>query len=460
MSSAAKNRAATERTCLLLVHGTFASEAMWESSPLVLAMKNAIPNVTEVKAIKWSGANTFRARFEASKTIINVLEGLGEDERAIVCAHSHGGSAVCYAMRDRPNLAKKIRSVVFLATPFYDARVLPSWRLMLDGLFAPLAFLAFYCIVALVVYLSLLGLFQFASPDEASLGFLVYLAYLVFIVAIIVFAEVGLRTLLCVNRIKAGYARRVVRHAARVARSISCEIPADTHAYFVRRSGDEASAFLSVLQGLSWIIIWVNAGFARGLWFVGRPFRAASLRRPVLVRVLLMVIGALCLWAAATAAVSFALNAAVGGLFGGTPKNTLEMFYSLLWSEWRDEIGAGGNAFNFLMAATTVALTILLAAPVLFFAISTLLLLSNWLLSLAFGALPISVASVLQPAVEATPPGKWSLDHATWRGWGRKGEHAMMRHSSPYSDPGMIEDIVRWLAERRADEVRATAATG
>jgi len=52
------------------------------------------------------------------------------------------------------------------------------------------------------------------------------------------------------------------------------------------------------------------------------------------------------------------------------------------------------------------------------------------------------------PAVEETPPGKWSSHHASWKGVVRPDKHATMRHSSPYSDPKMIADIVGWLTER------------
>jgi hypothetical protein len=435
--------AGAERVCLLLVHGTFASDVMWKNSPLV----TAIPNIAEVKAIKWSGANTFRARLDAGQNICAELEGLAKDERAIVCAHSHGGSAVCYAIKSRPDLAKKISAVVFLATPFYSARLQPSWRLMLDGLFGPLAFSAFYCISSLAIILNLILSLKLGGMLQSPPPFIVFLGGL--IISTFACTEVGLRCLTCVNRIKTGCALRTFRRAVRISRLVSCDVPADTHAYFVRQSGDEASAFLSIMQGISWLMGWINSIYAKALWFVARPFRMGRYHRPIATRLVVLCFTFVYLYQGVGLSIALSLRPFYS--FVGAPSDTFSFILSLFWwPTWQfrlvDDMSAWREAEIVASNFSNIALAFLLLSPILFFAVSVLLFLSNWLLSLAFGAMPISLASILQPAVEATPPGNWSLYHANWSRTGRKVDAAKMRHSAPYTDPTMVADIVRWLA--------------
>lgn len=227
---------------LILVHGTWAQNAPWtqETSPIVTALRNEFVSIKSVKRIDWSGRNSFAARFDAREKLVALLSSIPPGEKAIICAHSHGGGAVCYALQERPELADKIEGLVFLATPFCTYRLLPSWRLLLDGLWAPLifAFFALYIMLFVVAFRLLSNVFGL-NDTWAYWGAMAWFVP-VLCGAAVVCNELALRVLIVFNRAKLRLTHGLLRSAIRTGRMVSCELPNNPRAVFIRLSGDEA----------------------------------------------------------------------------------------------------------------------------------------------------------------------------------------------------------------------------
>jgi hypothetical protein len=84
----------------LLVHGTFAPHAKWTrpGSILYTRLQAEFPDAT-IDAIPWSGRNRFADRLEAANTIKGVaLDKVGTGSPVFLIGHSHGGSAIIYAL--------------------------------------------------------------------------------------------------------------------------------------------------------------------------------------------------------------------------------------------------------------------------------------------------------------------------------------------------------------------------
>src|SRR5262249_55497596 len=185
-------------------------------------------------------------------------------------------------------------------------------------------------------------------------------------------------------------------------------------AKFIRLTGDEASVVLNFAQTISWIVMMLNVIFNR-LAVLAKPFRVTRLRRPLRDRSLFFLV---------------------------TSWFTFAVLVLLILPQ--DDTTFGSNPLFWIAVATVAAA---LAIPMCFFAVSVLLLTFNWLLSLTFGHMPFFSGGLLQPAVESTPPGLWSLDHVSWKSYGRSMRRPLWRHSNPYAEPKIIAALVKWLRE-------------
>ena len=273
---------------LILVHGTWARNAPWtqETSPIVIALKREFESIKSVERIDWSGSNSFAARFDARETLVALLGSIPSDEKAVICAHSHGGGAVCYALQERPELADKIRGLVFLATPFCTYRLLPSWRLLLDGLWSPLifAFFALYIVLFMLAFRLISNVLGLSDAWD----YLAIWAWLIPIYcgAAVACNELALRALIFFNRVKLRMTHGLLRSAIRTGRLVSCELPNNPNAVFIRLSGDEASVGLNFAQAVTWIIMTMNVVFNRLFGALAKPFRVTRIRRPIRDRIL------------------------------------------------------------------------------------------------------------------------------------------------------------------------------
>jgi hypothetical protein len=193
-------------------------------------------------------------------------------------------------------------------------------------------------------------------------------------------------------------------------------LPPGTNAKFVRLTGDEASVTLNFTQTISWIALMLNVMFSQIFGVLAKPFRITRLRRPFRDRLL---------------------------FFLATSWFTFAVLVLVITSN--EEITSGAAILLFWMA--TVAIGGALGIPMVFFTVSAVLLSFNWLLSLTFGRMPFFSGGLLQPAVESTPPGLWSLDHVTWKSYGHSVRKPLWRHSNPYGEPRVIADVIKWLQD-------------
>jgi len=468
----------------VFIHGTFARKAEWvkETSPLAVALKGAFPGIKTINALYWRGWNTFNARLRGADQLILLLDSLRESEQAVICAHSHGGSVLCYALQKRPDLANKVRATVFLATPFYSCRLLPSWQVLFDGLFAPI-FYGIYLLGLVSVFIVSLSstrvghimplFFKNSLPEAIYLLFLILFEplftitqvlqiatgnqfteneFIIPLIIVVLIAEASLRTLLYFNRRKLILARRCLGTALRVAQKVSCELPPGVRSLFIRFEGDEASAALTLAQTVSWVVTSVNVLYARVIWIFMRPLSIVRLHHPILFRAAFAVI---CLGIEVAFFMYFKpifdevfyyLNLdAVREVNRGRPDlirpppnpATTEVFSFLGWHVTESA----------LQYAVVWVAALMLAAPPFVFVASATLLTINWLISICFGIIPPFVAGMLQPAINETPPGTWEVRLVSWRSYGRKIRMPFWRHSNPYSEPRVISEIVEWIGK-------------
>jgi hypothetical protein len=404
----------SEKLVAILIHGTFARNAAWikEDSPLANGLRS-VPGVEDVVALEWSGHNTFHARLEAGELLAKLLGKLDASTKAVLCAHSHGGAAICYAIQKNPDLARKIHTVVFFATPFVTCRLLPSWRVLHS------TYLATFEITMLAFTYLILGLnldfFGFNSIvlNSFGLGHLLLLAFLVG------FSELALQYVLCRNRGKLKQTHEQLRTALRTAREKSCELPSGLNAKFVRLSGDEASTALVFGQGAAWIALRINALFSWTFSTITKPLRAMRLRHPLRSRLIFYPMSVAILLA------FFELRS-IGKW--ESPESSLA---HLIWS---------------LSTAGLVLCSIAFISHL----VGVFLLILNWLLAIPVGIVSVGLASCLQFSVEAVPPGTWPLSNMTWRAFGVSRRPMFWRHSEAYSDPHVIDDIRGWIQAHKA----------
>lgn len=105
---------------LVLLHGTFATEAEWtrDGSPLVNELQKRLHS-SRMHRHGWSGRNSFAARARASCELVNLIKTIiaeDKDARIAIVAHSHGGTIALEAM-DSDEVRAHISAIACLATP-------------------------------------------------------------------------------------------------------------------------------------------------------------------------------------------------------------------------------------------------------------------------------------------------------------------------------------------------------
>ena len=113
------------RIVVVLVHGTFASQAPWtqEGSHFRSVLIAALHNV-HFDVFEWSSENSHTARFTAGQDLsarIHELRQRHPTSSLFVVAHSHGGNVALYALRNQ-ECARCLTGLVTIATPFLHFR--------------------------------------------------------------------------------------------------------------------------------------------------------------------------------------------------------------------------------------------------------------------------------------------------------------------------------------------------
>jgi hypothetical protein len=436
-----------------LVHGTFAPNADWveESSVFCNHLRNFFNDDVVFRPFRWSGKNSFSARATAKTALIQSLDadlGSNVDSHHFLCAHSHGGSIVAYAYDARPDLADRIAGTVFLSTPFYTYRLLPSWRFLVNGLLSPIFLIVFIAISILVANITV-ALTPLVAPMYPNP--LIIEHALILTLALFASYFLGALALIALNRMKMRLMRKYLHRAIHYASEFSCRLPPSTNALCVRASGDEASAGLGFAQTVSWFFISLNVLVARVFEKITSPLGNANFRHHLLrLAGLTLLVSVL---QAASLAELFSRLLQVANIDFIPAMKTLgnSVFASWYYSFKNLTTGfVSGDQIRLFLASSVIiaigyAFVIILIALTAFFLASLGLFVINWVLSLAFGRLPFLVAGLLQVAVEPTPPGQWRFVHVTWnkrdpkRLW-----RPFWRHSHPYGDANLLNLLCDW----------------
>ena len=106
----------------ILVHGTFACEALWTRPDSALSQALAIDPSIRLRRFSWSGRNSGVARYKAAGELAELIRSVQDDYRAVsLVAHSHGGNIVRLALES--DAIRPVENCIFLGTPFVVA-----WR--------------------------------------------------------------------------------------------------------------------------------------------------------------------------------------------------------------------------------------------------------------------------------------------------------------------------------------------
>lgn len=114
------------RTVIVLIHGTFATDAPWTrpnswfGQSLAEALARRSIASAELTFIDWSGGNSHTARITGSRALaahVNAL-GLEPDDSCYLVGHSHGGNIALHAIVHNDATREQVDGVVTLATPF------------------------------------------------------------------------------------------------------------------------------------------------------------------------------------------------------------------------------------------------------------------------------------------------------------------------------------------------------
>lgn len=117
---------------IILVHGTFASNAQWIDSDSQLSqhISTTLSGPVNFFPLYWSGSNSFEARHEATEklvTLVNDVKYRHPHAPIIIVGHSHGGSVAVAAREKLPDAT--LAGVVTLSTPFLHIEYDPPKRM-------------------------------------------------------------------------------------------------------------------------------------------------------------------------------------------------------------------------------------------------------------------------------------------------------------------------------------------
>lgn len=478
-----------------LVHGTFDTHAEWvRRGPLIRALAadqsgaDCLDGSTLFSRFCWSGRNSHTARLTAGEALAQRLSGLMElfpDAHHHLIGHSHGGNILMYAVK-RPEIARRVTSLITLATPFLSLKR----RRLPDGVLDTVLMLL--VLVLCEIGLNLADLTISGWPDEApiqptqeqrlaawwGLGPLALLFGLwIFGGFVSAFSyrrgQIGPRALFALARRQATGEAIVKRELDRLdlAPNDSARDPDWQLARLlvIRPIGDEASMALIFSQFLSWLQTRILAVAVDALAFFfrfsGIPALWSDEKRmesgnPFLDQLRL-------LWGFVKFLICFLIAAAF--VFLTAPY--FQYVYLLLYQS----LGFVVQIFDFVfeedgmftgyvlldlviaLASLLILYTGIFWLPTIVFlvtypvlgAISLTGLLLSMLAALAFGRDAMMWSQFAATSAEATPPGPARVYLQEPLAEADMG----MAHNMIYTDPQVIREIIAWIEQREAAAV-------
>ena len=428
---------------VLLIHGTFAEGAAWtqpEKSKLCAFLKSQFGSDIEFERLDWEGSNRHKARVKASQKLLTAYRPGGPfvhrlDQPHFVIAHSHGGNALAYALREESKFSEALSGVAFLSTPFIQARERRRARWVLTLLpWAVAYFSACVVVVLCVIGYEMLGL---SEVTDLAAWTVVAAVLVVFVLALFLVSEK-------IGDPATGLPKGVEPSVRQAVSEVDLGALAcrglNSKTLIVRANADEASSVLGAAHILSRLIgeipariaslpravantiakrfgalaLAVNQGAERWLGFVFVAFSGAFLL-------------ALCLpiveWVTGPGylqtnfpRISLVRDIAVSFLFDG-------LFMGAIW-------------FLLIVAVVSTVLA-LIGIPLIVL-----------VFKLAFGRWYLLSALFLEVSVETTPPGEWrvnQLDLANTQNSENLAESFTLAHSMSYDDPRAHQIIADWI---------------
>ncbi|MCP1846754.1 MULTISPECIES: esterase/lipase family protein [unclassified Bradyrhizobium] len=381
----------------ILVHGTFAKRALWPILQQGLTeAANSVGEDAKVKEVTWSGRNSAQHRAKAASKLARAVQEIRVDqpnERIIVIAHSHGGSAAAYFLKSHAALGRCLSGCAFLSVPFVAIRLRSSRRRIL-------LLLSYFIIVPLWVAAE-------AMKDlRTSIFQWIFTTVLFFVVTPLLWYLYMLRD----------FDPKALAETTRRAQTV--DIPNGNY-LFLRHSGDEAAAALSATQFFSWITM----KLFRLLEIISDPL----LKFPVIAA----VGGLLCF--------SLLLKYFPEGLryYKSTGLGPIQLLSIYL---------KGGDPYDIATGAAFFFVTVVLPIAFIIFGITAgMILLAQVLTARSFGWKNIAAGLMVEFAVEPVPFGSYPLIHIDWS------DHTQdigdMTHSWSYQQSDAIRAIQHWTIE-------------
>lgn len=417
------------QACLILVHGTFAPKAGWTAVGSLFreAVGNELRGDVIFREPQWSGHNLHTSRKEAAEIIDREIDEIAPDQKAILVGHSHGGAAMAYLLIRRPERAAGIFGAVFLATPFIALRVSEALRELLSAL-------AIMCGLALAAVSGIaIGALEAALDIRSTENFWISVFLILSISAPTVIIILLVRWL---QRSEAA-ASKLKRHLdGFVDEHDTARLPHNPNYLFVRATGDEAAAFLSVFQFIGWLSSRLGRALDHLLLAVfGTARKATSGPLGQCVAVILLTL--VQLWM---------IQCANDFLYSGMPFRPWSVPSDLyidfiLFKTPRSLDPVISGVFQVVAWLTTAAF--------LAYATFALVLVIRYVLCLSalrfFGIRARREALFVDFSVEPLPFGSQQIYHASWL-TDVPGE--FLQHSRVYSNPDALRKVSEWAAER------------
>jgi pimeloyl-ACP methyl ester carboxylesterase len=373
----------------IFVHGTFVAEANW---PLLQDGLSEAVRLADDRAsfeqVVWTGKNRMTARQVASNTIaekVRTIQLERNKEKIFVVGHSHGGSAVAYFVKNYPEDAKLVSGYAFLSTPFVaiHPRTNAKKALATSAFFLGLSFINWWSDYNAPTTWRHRG--NFYSWTWWTGNLLAMTIWVIMLARLYKYPEEEIK-------------RRALADQ-------TADLP-DGNYLFVRCSGDEAAAAMSAAQFANWL----GLAASRILQHVLKPLFSKNPAIPIVFFVFLTLVHT----AAATISPDLLLE----------PSATIDVIRN-----------------HPLLSFVLLAIFAIWLFFLFGFLAGLLLLLSQALVSKAFGWTDFVTSFLVDLAIEPIPFGSRKLIHIEWSPASSSAE--ALTHSWTYSHPAAIEHIKR-----------------
>lgn len=423
---------------LTLVHGTWAKNAPWTNhpklftEPLQAHLGGDVELIPDNEPIKWTGRNRILDRRRAGKIIADRVSApqTFDYDNHVVIGHSHGGSAIAYALREFPDKMSGVDGVAFLATPFVHARAMPQWQEMVATACRIVVFLIWLWLVYLGAYIVMEE--TFGDMDKS--GFVVLGILLSTTIAILLLTP----KLIFVAK------ERIGQRITDVISIVECSfLPTGKSYFFVRATADEAAAALSMAQILSW-------PFNRTLAMVAvLSNRFSNAVMSLWSKCVFWKLAAFITSSLLLLGVIFVLVA-----FFHPDTNDYSIPEKLVYAVANEGYDCmAPDAFETvcitglrISTAIVVAMIITAASMISLFVLSSVFVLISYV---AFGGSALKAGPFLELAVEPLPEGAHRFTVLTWAAAPSRNPYSLM-HSEAYRTDESFERLSVWIRALRS----------